>query len=216
MAERAAHNRPVGGSSPPAPTIKVFLLILFITTVAFTQFTWHPYELKEGGVYTYSYRELLRGEVREGWFTVALIKGRQGINVRIRGRYHRWEGSLEESFRNLEELSGYVLIRMYTRHWLIPLGRTVLSRGLVKALRSYPGDWSFGERKVAEGTVRRVVPCREGGLEGRMLEVEENGEGVFKLCVHPDIPLPIYMFSRDQEGNWFEARIRSWTPRGER
>ena len=205
MAERAAHNRPVGGSSPPAPTRGVLLVLLLIATL--TQFHWKPYEFKDRETYRYTYREVFRGEVRVGGFTVQVSRTSGGYRVRIRGFYHRWEGSVERVFKDAEELAGFILIRMYFDHWLIPLGRTILSRGLVRTLRGREVDWSLGEREVEKGVVRRVVPCRAGGLGGRMLVVEERGVEVLKICVHEEASLPIYMLRRNGEGNEFEIRL---------
>ncbi len=206
MAERAAHNRPVGGSSPPAPT----RTLLFLLLVILLHFDWKPYEFKEREIYFYTYRETFKGERRSGSFTINVEKVREGYRVRIKGAYHRWRGSLERVFRDAEELAGFVLMRMYFEHWLIPLGRTVLSWGLVRALKRKERDWSLGEKELREGIVRKVVPCRVGGFEGRMLVVEEGEREVFKLCFGGDIPLPLYMMRRDFEGNTFEMELEGY------
>ncbi len=92
-------------------------------------------------------------------------------------------------------------MRMYFDYpWLIPLGRTILSRGLVKALTSGDLNWGLGERKLRDGSVRVVKRCSIGKLTGRMLEVVRKGEVIFRLCASPEASLPIYLLKRSPRG----------------
>ncbi|MDQ7038788.1 MAG: hypothetical protein Q9N26_06270 [Aquificota bacterium] len=169
-------------------------------------FSWKPYSLRSGEEYLFAYTETFRGERREGRFLIKVRRTKRGYRVYIEGRYHRWEGSLEETFENAVKIADYILVKMYFQHWLIPLGRTLFLRGAVRALGTSETDWTFGERELEDGVIRRVVPCRVLGFEGRMLEVEKRGKAVFRVCVHPDVPLPLYMLRTGGEGNRFEIK----------
>jgi hypothetical protein len=155
-----------------------------------------PYDLKEGDVYRYLYRESFKGKERGGEFLINVLGTDRGYRVRVEGRYHRWRGRVEGVFRDAEHLAGYIAIRMYFQHWLIPLGRTLFSRGLVKVLRSDPPNLS------REGT-----PCEVAGFEGGTLELRDGYGTLIRVCLHPRVPLPLYVFRRDREGNRFEIRL---------
>jgi len=127
--------------------------------------------------------------------------------VYVEGRYHRWEGSFEETFEDAVKIADYILIKMYFHHWLIPLGRTLFLKGMVRAFRASKTDWTLGEKKLEGGIIRRVIPCKFLNFEGRMLELEKDGKAVFRICVHPDVPLPLYIMRVDREGNRFEIEV---------
>ncbi len=205
MAERAAHNRPVGGSSPPAPT----------TGGSATEgeaFRWSPYSFKAYERYIYSYRERLRGEERSGGMEILIRRVEGRYRILFRGSYGKWNGSAERDFRSAEEVAGWVLMRMYfDYHWLIPVGRTVFSRGLVRMLLSREIDWTPGRKRTEDGLLRVVRECRAGNLKGRLLELLRDSEALFRLCASESASLPVLVYRRTDEGDLYEIRLTEYS-----
>jgi len=92
-------------------------------------------------------------------------------------------------------------------YWLIPLGRTVFSRGLVKVLMSSPIDWTIGRRRIEEGVLATVIECSTGNLKGRMLELSKEEGELLKICASPSASLPIYVFRQERSGNLYEIKL---------
>jgi len=163
-------------------------------------FSWQPYEFKPYERYVYEYRELFRGKEHIGSYEIHIEKEGDNFKVSIRGAYRVWEGYISKSFKDAHELSGFVLMKMYFGYpWLIPLGRTVLSRGLIKVLTSEPIDWKL------------LKECRFGNLRGRMLEVKGGKSALLRVCVSPSASLPIYVYRGTQEGNAFEIKLLEYS-----
>ena len=189
--------------------MKAITLLTLLGLLAFSQiFIWEPFKFKPYERYIYDYREIFRGKRASGGYEITVKEENKSFKVSIKGAYKRWSGSVETQIKNAYELSGFVLMRMYFDYpWLIPLGRTILSRSLVKALTSRPVDWSFGRKKVNENTVRIVRECKYGNLKGRMIELTKKGEVFFRICASTSASLPIYLYRKDDRGNVFEIRL---------
>ncbi len=188
------------------------VITLTVSVLAFSTetFFWKPYSFKAYERYDYRYRETLKGKKGEATYRLE-IKRKDGLEILIKGRYRKWKGVIRKNFKNVYELSGFILMRMYFDHyWLIPLGRTLFSRGLVRVLTSKEIDWKLGRKKVDKDTVRIVRSCRFGGLEGRMMEVKKKGVIVFGLCASPKASLPIYFFRKVGEDS-FEIKLEEYS-----
>ena len=171
-------------------------------------FVWEPYRFKPYERYIYEYREIFKGKPASGGFEIIIRKEKSSFRVSIKGAYRKWSGSVSGNFRDVEELSGFVLMRMYFNHpWLTPLGRTLLSRGLIRVLTSKPVDWSLGRKKIDEGAFRVVRECEFGNMKGRMLEILERGEVIFRMCVSPAASMPVYLYKRSGKGEVFEIKL---------
>ena len=171
-------------------------------------FVWEPYRFKPYERYIYEYKEVLGGKPASGGFEIIVRRGRGSFRVSIKGTYRKWKGSVSRNFGNAEELSGFILMKMYFDHpWLIPLGRTVLSRGLVRILTSKPIDWSPGRKRVDGMTFRVVRECEVGNLRGRMLEIVEKGEVYFRMCASPSASMPVYLYRKSGKGDAFEIKL---------
>jgi len=183
--------------------------LAFCPLVSFTsEFVWVPYKFKLYERYIYDYSEVFKEKRGFGSFEVVIEKRGENFRVSIVGGYRGWNGAIKTEVMNDEELSGFILMKMYfDRYWLIPLGRTILSRGLVKLLTKKRIDWTLGRFKVDKETVRVVRRCAYGNLKGRMLEVLRRGERVFALCASPKASMPIYLYRKTEGGDSFEIKL---------
>ncbi len=193
--------------------MKAIRLITLTSVIAFSQpFLWEPYKFKPYERYIYEYRETFRSKPASGGYEITIRKEGSSFKVSIKGAYKRWGGSISARVKDAYELSGFVLMRMYFDYpWLVPLGRTILSRGLVKVLISKPIDWSLGRKKIDDDTLRTVKVCKAGNLKGRMVEIVEKGEVSFRLCASPSASLPIYLYKKTREGDVFEIRLLEYS-----
>ncbi len=189
--------------------MKAITLLTLLGLLAFSQtFLWKPFEFKPYERYIYDYRETFRGKKASGGYEITVRREGDSFKVAIKGAYRNWSESVRVKVRDVYELSGFVLMRMYFDYpWLVPLGRTILSRGIVKALTSKPVDWSFGKRKVDEDTIRIVRECKYGNLKGRMIELIRKREVFFRICVSASASLPIYVYRKSESGDVFEIRL---------
>lgn len=173
-----------------------------------SDFVWTPYKFKPYERYIYDYSEVFKGKKGSGGFEIVIERKGGSFQVTLIGGYREWSGVVKTEVKNAEELSGFVLMRMYfDHHWLIPLGRTILSRGLVKLLIRKSIDWTLGKFKVDKEKVRIVRRCAYGNLKGRMLEVLKKEERVFALCASSKASMPIYLYRKTEGGNSFEIKL---------
>ncbi len=174
-------------------------------------FRWEAYKFKAYERYLFDYRELLEGETHRGKVEILIEKEGKAFRLTFRGSYRRWSGSVSRTFSTAQEVAGWILMRMFFDHyWLIPLGRTLFSRGLVRALTRQSIDWRLGRRKLEEGVVRIVRECTEAGMKGRLLELLRKGEVFLRLCVSPRASLPLYLY-RKEGINVYEIRLLSYS-----
>ncbi len=102
------------------------------------------------------------------------------------------------------ELSNFILMRMYFRHhWLVPLGRTVFKRSIVKAL-SGKEIKLYKKKDKVDGLERIIGRCSVLNMNGMGITILKENEIIFKVCVHEDFSLPLYMYIKDSWGNTFE------------
>jgi len=144
---------------------------------------------------------------------VEILIEREGgaFRVTFRGSYRRWSGTVSRTFSTAQEVAGWVLMRMFFDHyWLIPVGRTLFSRALVRALTLQSIDWSPGKKKLEGGVLRIVRECTEAGIRGRLLELQRKGEVFLRLCASPRASLPLYLY-RKEGNNVYEIRILSYS-----
>ncbi|GEM_PF-6896553 len=181
-----------------------FALFLLVgnSPLADTQF-WEGYTLKPGFLYRYSYREYLGGRMFVGVFEIVTRKGEGGTLITLRGKYREWKGEETGVFSDPLKLSGYILLRMYHRYWLIPPGKTIFMRGLV-GIFSGKRVWL---RKRDGADVKR---CREAGLEGFIVEVKAGKRDFVKVCLSPRVDLPLYVLRRSDGDDLYIARLTEY------
>jgi len=189
-------------------------LTLTVSLISFNQTGLYEklYKFKDYERYIYDYHEIFQSRESRGRFEIVIKHQGDAFEVSIVGSYRNWRGSISKKFRDAYEISGFILLRMYFDHyWLIPLGRTLFLRGLVKTLSSKKLDWNLGRKKVGKDIVRKVRECKVGGLKGRMMELVRRQEVVFRLCVSPQDSLPIYVYRKTEEGNVYEIKLLEYS-----
>ncbi len=190
--------------------MKLLLLVILIA-LTFSQ-TIKPYEFKSYERYLFSYEENFRGARNTALFEIVIRSQREGFLVSITGRYRNWEGIVERRFSHAKEVADFITMRMYFDHyWLIPLGKTIFSRGVVKALTSASLNLTPGIYEIDENTRRVVTECEEGGLKGYSIRISVKGDRVFEVCLSLQASLPIYLYRRDVEGNSYEIKLLEYS-----
>jgi hypothetical protein len=188
--------------------LTVLLLGVSVAGIPADKYVLKPYSFKDYERYIYDYSEVFRGSRNRGRFEITIERKEDGFRVSIIGGYREWNGAVSGVFKDAKEVAGFVLMRMYFDHpWLIPLGRTVFSRALVKVLTSKVIDWSPGIKEIGKDTVRVVRKCNVGGLKGNMLEILRKREVVFKICVSPSASLPTYIYRKTEDLDVYELKL---------
>ena len=201
LAEQAAHNRPVGGSSPPAPIFLILIFSLCLPRDTYGAGVWYPYSFLGCEKYLYRYREVIAGRERHGNFTINVGRNNEELYFVISGKYDRWEGRLEKRVADPVEISGLLLMRMYFEFWMIPAGKTVLSYSMVKAL--------YGKRIDLEKRAE-AVGCSYGGVEGVSLEVYGD-KAVLRLCVSEGVAMPVRFYRKSGKDVIYEATLMRYS-----
>ena len=176
----------------------ILLFHLLIATPLSAQFLWRGYSPSGGEVYTYRYTEYLSGKRREGEFTIILHSAGKDIDIEIKGIYAGKSGSLRKKFTSFLDLAGFIALKMYTYHWMIPLGKTVFMRGIVGAFEGKTALFKEDERV-------RVKGCSAGGLKGKMIIIEDGEVGKIWICASGDLSLPLIVRRRTIWDDLYEA-----------
>ena len=176
----------------------ILLFHLLIATPLSAQFLWRGYSPSEGEVYTYRYTEYLSGKRREGEFTIIIHSAGKDIDIEIKGSYGGKSGSLRKRFKSFSDLAGFIALRMYTQHWMIPLGKTVLMRGIVGAFEGKTALFKEDEKV-------RVKRCSAGDIQGSMLIIEDREAGKLWICASEKLSLPLIVRRRTIWDDLYEA-----------
>jgi len=170
---------------------------------------WKPYAFGKKERYEYTYREKLGKEVRKGKVEFFIEKKGEEFELTVKGSYHKWKGSADFRFKSVKELAGWITMKMYFKHhWLIPLGKTLFSRGLVQVLLANRLEWTPSK----EGKFhRKVKDCKIASFKGKLLEISRDSEVIFRLCVNRKIPLPLQLYKKTSEGDIFEITLVTYS-----
>jgi len=180
--------------------MKGFLLVLLLSQILFAEFKWKGYRIEAGESYTYRYIEYLSGKRREGEFTIRILENGDRIEVELKGSYGSKSGILKKAVRSFSELAGFIAVRMYTEHWMIPLGKTVLMRGLVGVFEGK--EVVFREREKVQ-----IKDCSAGGFKGKMMVIEDREIGKLWICTAKGLSLPLILRRRTLWDDLYEATL---------
>ena len=177
---------------------------------------WKPFDLRPGDYFKYAITD--HTQAKEGWVTVRVTqKDTNELEA-------RWEGDLGgKQFSvttvapadRLIELSRPMLIASQPA---VPFAATVLSFWWNHV---YGFQWQVGakwsavfQEMIPIGFILQVEDrCEASGVSGFYGQVMSGNKIFGEICVSPPIPLPLWVLTKDTQGNpRYEARLTEYAP----